>query len=100
MLQVKRHPNSVVLFDEIEKANPGIYDILLNIMDEGSATLNTGEKVDFSNTIIILTGNIGTRELKAAGNGIGFGVLGDAEKQKKNEAIVKKAIEKTFKVEF
>lgn len=100
LLQVKRHPNSVVLFDEIEKANPGIYDILLNIMDEGSATLNTGEKVDFSNTIIILTGNIGTRELKAAGNGIGFGVLGDAEKQKKNEAIVKKAIEKTFKVEF
>lgn len=97
LLQVKRKPQCVLLIDEVEKMHSSIFDIFLNIMEEGTATLNTGDKIDFSNCIIIMTGNIGTKEIKQFGDGIGFGQV---DKNKKNESIVKKAIEKTFKVEF
>lgn len=99
--QVRRNPYSVVLFDEIEKAAPEIYNIFLNILDEGSVTLGNGTKVDFKNTIIIFTGNIGTKELALRGDGIGFSGRGDSEKIKKdNLGIVMKAIKKEFKPEF
>ena len=97
LLQFKRKPQCVLLVDEVEKMHSSIFDIFLNIMEEGTATLNTGDTIDFRNCIIIMTGNIGTKEIKQFGNGIGFGKI---DKDKKNESIVKKAIEKTFKVEF
>ena len=100
LLQVKRKPYSLLLIDEIEKAAPGIYDIFMNILDEGYCTLADGTRVDFKNTIIIFTGNIGTKELHLEGDGIGFDrATGDA-KQKKNETIVMKAIKKQFRPEF
>lgn len=97
LLQVKRKPQCVLLVDEVEKMHPSIFDIFLNIMEEGTATLNTGDTVDFRNCILIMTGNIGTKEIKDFGAGIGFGQV---DPGKKNESIVKKAIEKTFRVEF
>lgn len=100
LLQVKRKPYSLVLIDEIEKAAPGIYDIFMNILDEGYCTLADGTQVDFKNTIIVFTGNIGTKELHLEGNGIGFDTLTGEDKQKKNESIVMKAIKKQFRPEF
>lgn len=101
LLQVKRHPSSLVLFDEIEKAHPKIFDIFLNIMDKGEITLSNGEKVDFRNTIVVFTGNIGTKDIEMAGKGIGFEKAENMdEKNKMNENIVQKAIKKTFRPEF
>lgn len=100
LLQVKRKPYSLLLIDEIEKAAPGIYDVFMNILDEGYCTLADGTRVDFKNTIIIFTGNIGTKELHLEGSGIGFEKAEGSAKQKKNEAIVMKAIKKQFRPEF
>ena len=97
LLKVKRHPSSLVLFDEIEKAHPKIFDIFLGIMDKGEIVLSNGETVDFRNTIVVFTGNIGTKDIKRAGKGLGF-TKGD--KNEENKDIVKKAIEKTFRPEF
>lgn len=97
LLKVKRHPSSLVLFDEIEKAHPKIFDIFLGIMDKGEIVLSNGEIVDFKNTIVVFTGNIGTKDIKNAGKGLGF-MKGD--KNEENKDIVKKAIEKTFRPEF
>ena len=97
LLKVKRHPSSLVLFDEIEKAHPKIFDIFLGIMDKGEIVLSNGETVDFKNTIVVFTGNIGTKDIKRAGKGLGF-TKGD--KNEENKDIVKKAIEKTFRPEF
>lgn len=100
LLQVKRHPSSLVLFDEIEKAHPKIFDIFLNIMDKGEIVMNNGERVDFRNTIVVFTGNIGTSEMVKS-KGLGFNkILDSAEKNKQNESIVQKAIKTTFRPEF
>ena len=99
LMKVKRQPRSVVLLDEIEKAHTSIYDIFMDILDEGKCTLADGTVVDFTNTIIIFTGNIGTKELKETGPNVGFtDTRGD--KKKMNEKIVQKAIEKEFRPEF
>lgn len=93
--------NVVCLFDEIEKANPKIFDIFLNILDEGDCTLSDGTKIDFTNSIIIFTSNIGTKEIKDFGNGLGFNKITNSdEKNKQNASTVKKAVERTFRPEF
>ena len=69
---MRRHPYSVVLFDEIEKAHPDVFNLLLQVLDEGQVTDSLGRRIDFKNTIIIMTSNIGTRELKDFGAGVGF----------------------------
>lgn len=98
--QVRRRPYSVILFDEIEKAAKEIYQVFLSILDEGMITLGNGVRVDFKNTIIIFTGNVGTKELALKGDGVGF-MKPDKEGKKKDiEGIIGKAIRKTFSPEF
>jgi len=94
---VRRKPYSVILLDEIEKAHIDVFNILLQILDEGFVTDSLGRKVDFRNTIIILTSNIGTRDLKDFGNGIGFGTYA---RQSTGNDIAKKTIEKSLKKTF
>lgn len=95
---VRRKPYSIVLFDEIEKAHPDIFNILLQVLDEGRLTDRQGHVVDFRNTIIILTSNVGTRQLKEFGAGIGFGVS-DMDIKTSNQMLLK-ALQKTFPPEF
>ena len=97
---VRKHPYSVVLFDEIEKAAPEIYQIFLSILDEGYVTLGNGTKVNFKNTIIVFTGNIGTKDLSLFGGGLGYGSTGGTLDSGRKDSIIKKAIEKTFAPEF
>lgn len=99
LMKVKRQPRSVILLDEIEKAHTSIYDIFMDILDEGKCTLADGTVVDFTNSIIIFTGNIGTKELKQKAPSVGFGGI-QVNKKKENEEVVKKAIEKEFRPEF
>lgn len=98
--RVRRKPYSVVLLDEIEKAHPDIFNLLLQVLDEGRMTDSNGHHIDFRNTVLILTSNVGSRELKEFGSGIGYvnNIAGD--KDKKNKSIVEKAIDKTFNPEF
>ena len=98
--QVRRRPYSVILFDEIEKAAKEIYQVFLSILDEGMITLGNGVRVDFKNTIIIFTGNVGTKELALKGDGVGFMKLDKEGKKKDIEGIIGKAIRKTFSPEF
>ena len=70
--KVRRKPYSIVLLDEIEKAHPDVFNILLQVLDEGRLTDNYGRTIDFKNTVIIMTSNIGTRQLKEFGRGVGF----------------------------
>lgn len=95
---VRRKPYSIVLFDEIEKAHPDIFNILLQVLDEGRLTDRQGHVVDFRNTIIILTSNVGTRQLKDFGAGIGFGVS-DLDTKTSNRMLLK-ALQKSFPPEF
>ena len=95
---VRRKPYSIVLFDEIEKAHPDIFNVLLQVMDEGRLTDRQGHMVDFKNTIIILTSNVGTRQLSDFGAGIGFGV--DNLDDKTSERTLVKALQRTFPPEF
>ena len=95
---VRRKPYSIVLFDEIEKAHPDIFNILLQVLDEGRLTDRQGHTVDFRNTIIILTSNVGTRQLKEFGAGIGFGVH-DLDDKTTHQMLLK-ALQKTFPPEF
>ena len=99
LMKVKRQPRSVILLDEIEKAHTSIYDIFMDILDEGKCTLSDGTVVDFTNSIIIFTGNIGTKELKEKAPSVGFGGI-QINKKRENEEVVKKAIEKEFRPEF
>ncbi len=97
--QVRRKPYCVVLLDEIEKAHPDIFNLLLQVMDEGRLTDSNGRKVDFKNTIVIMTSNVGSRELDEYGNGIGFTTAGrNLEADKKN--VLSKAVRKAFPPEF
>lgn len=95
---VRRKPYSIVLFDEIEKAHPDIFNVLLQVMDEGRLTDRQGHVVDFKNTIIILTSNVGTRQLTDFGTGIGFGA--DNLDDKASERMLTKALHRTFPPEF
>ena len=94
---VRRKPYSVVLLDEIEKAHPDVYNILLQILDEGFVTDSLGRKIDFRNTIIILTSNIGTRDLKDFGDGVGFGT---ATKKTNTDVRARSTIENALKKAF
>ncbi len=99
--KVRRKPYSVVLLDEIEKAHPDVYNILLQVLDEGSLTDGLGRKVDFKNTIIIMTSNIGVRQLKDFGQGVGFATKARIENQDENtKSIIRNALKKTFSPEF
>lgn len=98
--RVRRHPYSVVLFDEIEKAHPDVFNLMLQIFDEGHLTDSLGRKVSFKNTIIILTSNVGSRQLKEFGTGIGFASRTDAEVNEVAQSVIMKALQKTFAPEF
>jgi ATP-dependent Clp protease ATP-binding subunit ClpC len=99
--KVRRKPYSVVLLDEIEKAHPDVFHILLQVLDEGQLTDSLGRRVDFRNTIVILTSNIGTRQISEFGHGVGFDT--NAKKTTRDEqtkSILQKALQKTFAPEF
>ncbi|HOU95639.1 MAG TPA: ATP-dependent Clp protease ATP-binding subunit [Bacteroidales bacterium] len=99
--KVRRRPYSVVLLDEIEKAHPDVYHILLQVLDEGQLTDSLGRRVDFRNTIVILTSNIGTRQISEFGHGVGFDTAAKkASKDEQTKSILQKALQKTFAPEF
>lgn len=98
---VRRKPYAVVLLDEIEKAHPDVFNILLQILDEGYVTDSLGRKIDFRNTIIILTSNIGTRDLKDFGDGVGFGTSAKkSTSDARARATIESALKKAFAPEF
>lgn len=97
--KVRRHPYSVILLDEIEKAHPEVFNMLLQVMDEGRMTDGNGRTVDFRNTIIVMTSNCGSRQILDYGNGIGFNLNGAVD-TKKQQAIVMKALQRQFAPEF
>ena len=98
--KVRRKPYSVVLLDEVEKAHPDIFNLLLQVLDEGRLTDSNGRNIDFRNTILILTSNTGTKELKDFGSGVGYATATKLDVQSKNKSIIDKAIKKTFSPEF
>jgi ATP-dependent Clp protease ATP-binding subunit ClpC len=99
--RVRRKPYSVILLDEIEKAHPDIYNILLQVLDDGQLTDGLGRKVDFKNTLIIMTSNIGVRNLKDFGDGVGFTTATRVQNQDdNNKAVIEKALKRTFSPEF
>jgi ATP-dependent Clp protease ATP-binding subunit ClpC len=99
--KVRRKPYSVILLDEIEKAHPDIYNILLQVLDDGQLTDGLGRKVDFKNTLIIMTSNIGARQLKDFGDGVGFATSArTANVDENNKAVIEKALKRTFSPEF
>ncbi|MGZ8540756.1 MAG: ATP-dependent Clp protease ATP-binding subunit, partial [Chitinophagaceae bacterium] len=99
--RVRRKPYSVILLDEIEKAHPDIYNILLQVLDDGQLTDGLGRKVNFKNTMIIMTSNIGVRQLKDFGAGVGFATSSRVEHEDDaNKAVIEKALKKTFSPEF
>ena len=99
--KVRRKPYSVILLDEIEKAHPDIYNILLQVLDDGQLTDGLGRKVNFKNTTIIMTSNIGVRQLKEFGDGVGFATAARIQNQEENnKAVIEKALKRTFSPEF
>ena len=98
--KVRHKPYSVVLLDEIEKAHPDVFNLLLQVLDEGHITDSLGRKIDFKNTIIIMTSNIGTRQLKDFGRGIGFSTASDLSDIEHSRGVIKKALSKAFAPEF
>lgn len=99
--RVRRKPYSVILLDEIEKAHPDVFNLLLQALDDGQITDSLGRKVDFKNTIIIMTSNLGSRQLKDFGTGVGFGTT--AREQGKNDiekSVIQSALKKAFAPEF
>ncbi len=96
--RVRRHPYSVVLLDEIEKAHPDVFNLLLQVMDEGRLTDSLGRRIDFKNTIIIMTSNIGTRQLKEFGSGVGFNTR-EVDREF-SHGVLTKALNKAFSPEF
>jgi ATP-dependent Clp protease ATP-binding subunit ClpC len=99
--KVRRKPYCVILLDEIEKAHPDIYNILLQVLDDGQLTDGMGRKVDFKNTLIIMTSNIGARQLKDFGDGVGFATQSRMENsEENNKAVIEKALKRTFSPEF
>ena len=99
--KVRRKPYSVILLDEIEKAHPDIYNILLQVLDDGQLTDGLGRKVDFKNTMIIMTSNIGARQLKDFGAGVGFATANRIQNaDENNKAVIENALKRTFSPEF
>ena len=105
--KVRRHPYSIVLFDEIEKAHGNVFNLLLQVLDEGKITDGSGRNIDFRNTVIIMTSNVGTRKLKEFGRGIGFnagglsqGYMLDEKDKAYARGVIKKSLEKQFSPEF
>ena len=99
--KVRRKPYSVILLDEIEKAHPDIYNILLQVLDDGQLTDGLGRRIDFKNTLIIMTSNIGARQLKDFGDGVGFATANRMQNaDENNKAVIEKALKRTFSPEF
>ncbi|MCB9239894.1 MAG: ATP-dependent Clp protease ATP-binding subunit [Flavobacteriales bacterium] len=99
--KVRRKPYSVLLFDEIEKAHPDVFNLLLQVLDEGFLTDSLGRKVDFRNTIIIMTSNIGSRQLKDFGTGMGFATTAKVDAfSKESKGVIENALKKFFSPEF
>jgi ATP-dependent Clp protease ATP-binding subunit ClpC len=99
--KVRRKPYCVILLDEIEKAHPDIYNILLQVLDDGQLTDGLGRKIDFKNTLIIMTSNIGVRQLKEFGDGVGFATATRVQNaEENNKAVIEKALKRTFSPEF
>lgn len=98
--KVRRKPYSIVLLDEIEKAHPDVFNLLLQVMDEGRLTDSYGRTVDFKNTVIIMTSNIGTRQLKEFGKGIGFTAQMRTDDKEHSRSVITKALNKSFAPEF
>jgi len=98
--KVRRKPYSVVLLDEIEKAHPDVYNILLQVLDDGILTDGLGRRVDFKNTLIIMTSNIGTRQLEDFGKGIGFATAARETEDGYEKSVIEKALKRTFSPEF
>ncbi len=98
--KVRRKPYSVVLLDEIEKAHPDVFNLLLQVLDEGRLTDSLGRRIDFKNTIIIMTSNIGTRQLKDFGRGVGFSTPKDDNDKEFSRSVIQKALNRAFAPEF
>ena len=99
--KVRRHPYSIVLLDEIEKAHPDVFNLLLQALDDGQMTDSLGRKIDFRNTIIIMTSNIGARQLAEFGTGVGFGTSARVENENANrDAVIQTALKRAFSPEF
>ncbi len=98
--KVRRKPYSIVLLDEIEKAHPDIFNVFLQVLDEGRLTDGQGRVVNFKNTIIIMTSNVGSRQLKEFGTGVGFSMATEAENKEMARGVITKALNKTFPPEF
>ncbi|MFY0643632.1 MAG: ATP-dependent Clp protease ATP-binding subunit [Bacteroidia bacterium] len=99
--KIRRKPYSVVLFDEIEKAHPDVFNLLLQVLDEGFLTDSLGRRVDFRNTIIIMTSNIGSRQLKDFGTGVGFSTMAkDSTHDLSSKSIIENALKRFFSPEF
>jgi len=99
--KVRRKPYCVILLDEIEKAHPDIYNILLQVLDDGILTDGLGRKIDFKNTMIIMTSNIGARQLKEFGDGVGFATATRIQQtEENNRSVIEKALKRTFSPEF
>jgi ATP-dependent Clp protease ATP-binding subunit ClpC len=98
---VRRKPYSIILLDEIEKAHPDVYHLLLQVLDDGVLTDSFGRRVDFKNTIVIMTSNIGSRQLKDFGQGVGFSTAARQQARSEHErSIIQNALKKTFAPEF
>ncbi|WP_300728326.1 ATP-dependent Clp protease ATP-binding subunit [uncultured Bacteroides sp.] len=98
--KVRRKPYSIVLLDEIEKAHPDVFNLLLQVMDEGRLTDSYGRTVDFKNTVVIMTSNVGTRQLKEFGKGIGFAAQMRTDDKEYSRSVISKALNKQFAPEF
>lgn len=99
--KVRRKPYAVILLDEIEKAHPDVFNLLLQVLDEGRLTDSLGRKIDFRNTIVIMTSNVGTRQLKDFGKGVGFNVKKSSEEDNEHaKYIIQKALKRAFAPEF
>jgi len=96
--KVRRKPYSVVLLDEIEKAHPDVFHLMLQVLDEGQLTDSLGRRIDFRNTIVIMTSNIGTRQIQDFGSGVGFASTKDVDKE--NKLVIQKALKRAFAPEF
>ena len=99
--KVRRKPYSIVLLDEIEKAHPDVFNMMLQVLDDGFLTDSLGRKIDFRNTIIIMTSNIGSRQLKDFGQGVGFGTAAKSDQEDSHaKSVIENALKKTFAPEF
>lgn len=98
--KVRRKPYSIILLDEIEKAHPDVFNLLLQVMDEGRLTDSYGRIVDFKNTVIIMTSNVGTRQLKDFGRGVGFATQSRLDDKEFSRGVIQKALNKSFAPEF